>query len=189
MNIKINQINTRLKRANIGVTIEARGNKLSLRATLPPKSKTLRNYHQQYIPLGVYCNDAGLAFAETEAYKVGSLLAIKAFSWDMYDQPLTFGEAVDNFEKDYFDRRAKNPKSLTTWRGDYYQILKRLPPEELINEQSIIDLVCSTAPDSRMRKRAVMVLNCFSKFLGLNIDLSRYRGKTSKVKPRTLVRT
>jgi integrase len=185
---KIKEINARLDRANLGVKLVQRGDRLALRATFPPKKFSVnKSPHQQWLSLGVYANDAGLAFAETEAYKVGSLLAVKAFSWDMYDQPLTFGEAVDKFQKDYFDRRAKNPKSLTTWRGDYYQILKRLPPEESITEQSIIDLVLSTAPDSRTRKRAVMVLNCFCKFLSLNIDLSRYRGgKTSKVTPRIL---
>lgn len=188
MEHKITEINARLKRANLGVTIEARGNKLNLRATLPPKSSSVnQNPHQQYISLGVYANDAGLAFAEAEAYKVGSLLAVKAFDWCIYDQPLTFSDAIANFERDYFQRRSQNPKSLTTWKGDYYQILKRLPPEQVVNEDSIIDLVLSTAPDSKMRKRAVMVLTAFSKFLDLNLDLSRYRpaGKI-KAKPRSL---
>jgi integrase len=185
---KIDEINARLKRANFGIQVCQRGDRLSLRATLPPKpNSVIRQPHQQWLTLGVYANDAGFAYAETEAYKVGSLLAVKGFDWGIYDQPLTFGEAIANFEKDYFDRRARTPKSLTTWHGDYYQILKRLPPEEIIDEQSIIDLVLGTQPDTKTRIRAVMVLNCFSKFIGLSLDLSRYRPvRKVKSKPRSL---
>jgi integrase len=184
---KINEINARLDRANLGVRVYQKGDRLALRATLPPKpNAVIKQPSQQWLSLGVYANDAGFAFAETEAYKVGSLLAIKAFSWDIYDQPQTFGEAIANFEKDYFDRRAKTPQSLTTWNGDYHQILKRLPPEQVVSESLIINLILSTPPDSRTRQRAVMVLNCFSKFLGLSLDLNRYRGTAIKVKPRSL---
>ena len=186
--LKINEINARLKRANLGVSIAQRGNKLYLRATLPAKATSkVKTPHQQWLSLDIYANDAGFAYAEAEAYKVGSLLAVKAFDWAIYQQPETFEDAIANFEKDYFNRRARTPKSETTWKGDYYQILKRLPPSELIDEELIINLVLSTKPDSRMRKRACMVLNSFCKFLDLNIDLSRYRpAKKIKAKPREL---
>lgn len=69
---KIDEINARLKRANFGIQVCQRGDRLSLRATLPPKpNSVIRQPHQQWLTLGVYANDAGFAYAETEAYKVG----------------------------------------------------------------------------------------------------------------------
>jgi len=176
---KIDEINARLKRANLGISVVQKGDRLALRATFPPKKNSvIRQPHQQWLCLGVYANDAGLAYAEAEAYKVGSLLAVKAFNWGLYDESLTFQNAIANFEKDYFERRERNPKSETTWKGDYYQILKRFPSDELVDPQTIIDFVCSIKPDSRMRTRAVMVLSAFCKFVGIDINLSRYRAKS-----------
>jgi integrase len=180
---KIQEINSRLKLANLGVSVVQRGDRLYLRATLPPKNHSnLKSPHQQWISLGVYACDAGLAFAETEAYKVGSLLAVKGFSWTLYDQPETCQNWVVKFESDYFQKRKVSPESLTTWKGDYYQILKRLNPDEILTEQTLIDLILSTEPESRMRKRAVMVLSKFAKFCGIDCDLKSYSPKYLKKK-------
>ena len=68
---KINQANGRLKSSKLGVAIQKIGNRLYLRATLPPKptSKKVEPY-QQRISLGLYANGAGLQTAEQEARKL-----------------------------------------------------------------------------------------------------------------------
>ncbi|MEH2270409.1 MAG: hypothetical protein V7K68_18660 [Nostoc sp.] len=68
MKLTIEVINDRLKNALIGVRVEARGDRLLLRATLPPKPGSNKTKpHQQYLALGIYANPAGLQRAEAEA--------------------------------------------------------------------------------------------------------------------------
>ncbi|MEH1778909.1 MAG: hypothetical protein V7K67_32245 [Nostoc sp.] len=57
----VEAVNERLKAGKIGVKVEARGDRLSLRATLPlkPGSDKTKPY-QQYLALGIYANPTGL---------------------------------------------------------------------------------------------------------------------------------
>ena len=61
-------------------------------------------------------------------------------------------------------RRADTGKARTTWNGDYWAMLKRLPMDEPLSDEVLLDLVLSTLPDSRQRKRAVMVANALFSF-------------------------
>lgn len=132
---RVNQANGRLKAVKTGASIQPRGNRLYLRATLPPKpslGKT-RPFRQE-ISLGVYANPAGVAHAENEARLIGALLSKQQFSWEPYLRgPQVEAQAistwVQRFEADYFTRRDRNPKSETTWQKDYHAVLKRLPTE------------------------------------------------------------
>ena len=81
--LTIEAINARLETAQLGLKIYQRGEKLSIRGTLPPKPSSKRTKpHQQLISLGVYANPAGLEYAESEAFRLGGLLAQKRFSWE-----------------------------------------------------------------------------------------------------------
>jgi hypothetical protein len=71
----LDEVNARLKAGNIGVVVYQRGDRLSLRATFPPKPGIDKPPYQQLLSLGIYANPAGLQFAESEAKKVGGLLA------------------------------------------------------------------------------------------------------------------
>ncbi len=70
---RIEQANGRLKAANVGVAIEQSGNRLYLRATLPPKPGATRHEpYQQRISLssqGIRANPIGIKEAEAEARK------------------------------------------------------------------------------------------------------------------------
>lgn len=67
-----------MKAANCGVRIEARGKRLALVATFPPKPHTdHKEWKQSKLALGIYANGAGIQSAEKEARKVGGLLATK----------------------------------------------------------------------------------------------------------------
>ena len=72
--------NNRLKQSNTGIKIFRRGNKLSLRGTLPKKNETGKS--QQTISLGIYCNSAGISSAEKQAQKLASQLALNEFIWN-----------------------------------------------------------------------------------------------------------
>ncbi len=156
--------NERLQKGDFGIKIYKRGHKLSLRGTLPPKPGTDKDQpYQQYLSLGMYANAAGIQQAEKQAKKLSSQLALKEFDWKDWiesEQPLeSVGYWIDKFEKDYFNRKAKTAQTLTTWKSDYLAMLKRLPKDEALNERVLLDMVLTTEPDSRQRKRAVLSLN------------------------------
>jgi hypothetical protein len=121
---RLAQANGRLKIAKVGVTIEVKGNRLLLRATLPPKPNSSKtNYYQQRLYLGYHANPAGLKVAEQEARKIGALLDCGEFLWSPYitseNQSGTVTDWVSRYEADYFIRRRRTPQSETTWRDDY----------------------------------------------------------------------
>ncbi|KAM3092667.1 site-specific integrase [Phormidesmis sp. 146-35] len=184
---RLAQANGRLKASNVGVSIEAVGNRLYLRSTFPPKPDSDKEKpSQQRLTLGYHANPTGLKLAEQEARKVGALLDCHEFSWQPYLResaidPLTIINWVDKFESDYFNRRKRSPKSETTWKTDYSQVLSRLPPDEPITLQLLTSAITGTEADSRTRQRFVDVL-------GLEANFKPLRGNysPSKVMPRDL---
>ena len=175
--------NHRLKQSNAGIIIFRRGKKLSLRGMLPPKPGSSKNSpSQQTISLGVFCNCAGIKKAEKEAQKLSSQLALNQFNWELWlhsNRDLTNETVVywlELFERDYFNRRERNQKSETTWKVEYESMFKRLPESEKLSDRILLDLVFSTKPDTRQRKRAVMVGSALAKFAGIDIDLTPYQG-------------
>ncbi len=192
---RINQANGRLKAAKAGVSIQLRGERLYLRATLPPKPGLGRNTpFRQEIALGVYANPAGIAHAENEARLIGALLAKQHFSWEPYSKLFqseagrAISEWVRLFEEDYFTKRERNPKSETTWRKDYYAVLKRLPPDQVLSQAILMECITKTLPDTKSRKRACFVLDAFARFTKTDINFSGLSGSYSpkKASPREL---
>lgn len=186
---KIAQANGRLNAANVGVIIEQRANRLVLRATLPPKpgSQQSRPY-QQRISLGIRASLAGVKEAESEARKIGALLACREFTWEPYlrlvDVPQTCGELIEALHKNF---RA----SETTWRGDYIKIFKLLPADRPLTAELVertINSLTPENPNSKTRKRAAIALGKLCKLAGLEIDLSLLAGDYSPavVEPRDL---
>lgn len=197
---QVDRINTRLKAARTGVSIQLRKNRLFMRATLPPKPGSDKTKaHQQEIALGIYANDAGLKQAEAEAKKLGALLACREFDWSLYlKQPpkptlketvKTISQLVIEFEQDYFSRRQRNPKTETTFK-DYKKVLRRLPKDELLTSALVRQEILRTEPDTKTRKRTCMVLNSFCKFAGLDVgfNISDFAGNYSpkSVNPKSL---
>ena len=80
--ITLEAVNERRKAARLGLVVIQRGNKLSLKGTLPPKPGSSKlSPHQQTISLGIYANPAGLEHAEAKALELGAVVAQKRFSW------------------------------------------------------------------------------------------------------------
>ncbi|NJK57020.1 MAG: hypothetical protein HC939_13925 [Pleurocapsa sp. SU_5_0] len=72
-------------------------------------------------------------------------MALKEFNWnDWLDQALSIGSVgywVKEFEIDYFNRKEKNDRTLTTWNTDYKSMLSRLNKSESLSERVLIELI------------------------------------------------
>ncbi len=193
MKLTIEAVNERLKAAKIGVRVEARGDRLSLRATLPPKPASSKTKpYQQYLALGIYANPAGLQRAEAEAKIVGGLLARGEFDWSRYlidEQELGIGgwkEWIEKLRRDYFAQKGDNPTTQFTWKNDYEAAFKNLKGEVAI--ASLIAAATCTAANSRSRKRTCEKLQLLAELVGIKVDLKPYIGNygNSQTKPRNI---
>ncbi|MHC5779203.1 site-specific integrase [Nostoc sp.] len=177
----IEAVNERLKAGKLGVKVEARGDRLSLRATLPPKPGSNKTKpYQQYLALGIYANPAGLQRAEAEAKIVGGLLARGEFDWSRYlvvDQELGVGdwaEWIEKLRRDYFAQKGDTPNTQFTWKNDYEAAFKNLKGEVAI--ASVIAAATSTAANSRSRKRTCEKLQILAELARIKVDLKPYIG-------------
>jgi integrase len=188
MNARLNQANGRLRSAKVGVSIELQGNRLYVRATLPPKplSNKVCSY-QQRISLGVRNTISGISYAEREARKIGALLDCKQFDWSPYlKEPMpklvTVADWVERFHTDYFSKRALNPKSETTWKGDYLKVFRQLPQDQVLSVDLVKKAILRTDPDTKTRKRTCMVMGALAKFAALDFDPKPLAGNYSPSK-------
>lgn len=185
---RIEQANGRLRAANVGVVIEQHGNRLCLRATLPPKPDATRHEpYQQRISLsgqGIRANPNGIKEAELEARKVGALLARREFDWQPYlksdlELCLTIADWIARYEADYFARRSRTPQSETTWRHDYLKVFNKLPKNVTLSAEVLKETILSTNPDTRTRQRAVMALTALAKFADVEVSFRSLAGTYS----------
>lgn len=190
---RLKQANARLKAARCRVRLGRSGNKLWLRATLPPKPNNQGNRPtQQRIYLGVAANPAGLSVAEAEAKTIAAELELGSFSWKGRSQcgrsPQSVAEWVEDFEQDYFRRRRRSPQTETTWRTDYAAVFRQLPAMAALSSATVVAAVEATNPDSKSRRRCCMALGALARFAGIKVDLTRYAGRYSprRVQPREL---
>lgn len=192
---RIHQVNQRLKAARLGLQIERRGEKLSLRGTLPPRPGSHRlRPHQQRISLNIPATAAGLKQAEQDVKVIAAQLIQKTFDWRDY-LPLTGGgrlhqmnlsEKLAAFEHHFFSTPERSPRpasAKTTWEKAYAPYLQRL--EAIAQEkpnlslaEAIYDTVQTTRPNSRSRQICCTALSALADFLQveLPVNLKTYWG-------------
>jgi integrase len=195
--MNLEQLNDRLKAANLGVVVESRGkgSLLSLRAKLPPRTGKGEPY-RQYIPLGIFNNTAGVKTAKEKAKTLAGQLADQSFNWSDWGEAEkpnaeTVSAWIERFETEYFNRRSRNSKSETTWKTEYDQVFRQLPPGEILTSELLRSTIIATEPDTRTRQRYCMVLGSLAEFASIPLDAKSLRGRYSakgakKVKPRDL---
>jgi integrase len=115
--------------------------------------------------------------AEAEARKIAALLDCKEFKWPENSAPEippeSASSAIERFREEYLARGGKP----STWDSEYWRCLKKLiqPP----TPESLIALVKVSPPNTRTRLRFCNAVACFARFLGIQIDVSPYRGNYS----------
>ncbi len=176
------EANQRLKAQKARITIDCRGEILSLRGTFPPRTGQGKPT-QGRIPLNLSATPKNLALAESKAIQIRSLLDAGTFDWDNYitiepepEQPQTIAELITEFEADYFNRRARTPKSEYTWKADYLIVFKKLPGHKRLTPQVIKSSILSTTPDSKSRKRFCFALGALARFAKVDFDTTLYSG-------------
>lgn len=181
---RIKEANGRLRSNHYGVSIEMSGGRLYLRATLPPKPKSIKpDWHQQRISIAP-ANTEGIKLAEKEAKILRDRLNSKIFNWTDYTEfsvgaAPTIGELISEFEKNYFQRRAKNFKSQSTWKVEYLSVFKVLDINIPLTTDTLKTAILGTEPDTRTRKRFCLTLGTLAQFAGLDFDPSPYSGNYS----------
>ncbi len=191
---QIIKANQRLKIAQLGLQIERRGLKLSLRGTLPPRpgSHRLRPY-QQRISLNIPATTSGLKQAEQEVKVIAAQLIQNSFDWRPY-LPIASGkrlhqmdlpQKIEAFQQHFLAQDSSNPASLrTTWEVAYAPYLNKLKTiaqtrSSLSLPEAIYATVETTGANSRSRQICCTALNALAEFLHLELPLAlkTYWGK------------
>jgi integrase len=181
-------VNERLKAGNVGVAVYQRSDRLSLRATFPPKPGSGKlTSHQQYLSLGIYANPAGLQRAEAEAKEIGGLLANGRFDWGRYLEAdrkpsNTCGYWVEKYKKEYFAIAGNDPTKQQTWKRHYEACFNKLPMNENLAPEILIKAASATPANTWTRRTMCQKLEQLAKFAEMEIDLKRYQGDYSSSK-------
>ena len=198
LDAQLDKLNQRFKAGQLGVQLERRGQKLNLRATLPPRPGSPRlRPHQQRLSLDLPATPAGLKQAEQQAKIIALQLLQQNFDWRQY-LPLAHGgplhqmdlaEKLAAFQAEFLVDRthathshhslhshiSQHPASRrTTWETAYAPYLRALA--ELAQSRSSLSLpeaiyatVQATRPNSRSRQICCTALNAFAEFLHLDL--------------------
>lgn len=190
---RIADANRRLKIAQMGVQIERRGQKLSLRGTFPPRPATHRlKPYQQRISLNLPATPTGVKQAEQEAKVVAAKLIQNTFNWRDYLpvidgkrlSQLEFAEKLEAFRLEFLSQARGLPASAqANWENAYAPYLRKLeqvvikaPPLSLA--EAIYKTVESVPSHTRGRQTCCTALAAFANYLNVELprDLKDYWG-------------
>lgn len=172
MQEQIKRANARLDR----ISIMQRGQRLTLRGTLPPKPGDGIKPKQYTISPGLPATTEGLKLAIIEAQKIEADLIYGRYSWDIDKDKLTVGFAIAEFEKHYWATRQKTTNRANNYKYDYLDHFLYLPQDELLSAELLKKALLTTVPDSRKRRgRAIAYCALLSHFK-IDNDLNKYKG-------------
>ena len=192
---KLAEANAKLKAAKTGVAIARKGNRLWLRATLPPKPHINKSKsYQQEISLFLKTTPAGLQSAVIKAKQVGLELDQGVFDWynwlQIEDNRGKVSYWLEKFEEDYWDKTAKTETTLATWKKDYQVVFNKFNSDESLTLEYLIKIIRTTKPDSRSRLKTCTYLHKLAKFAGIEevYKIKELQGNysPSSVQPRNL---
>ena len=182
---EIDSVNLKLKADLHPVTIQRRGQRLSLVATLPPKQNSLKQrYHQQRISLKLRANSKGLRRAHKFAIVLSDDLDRDKFNWADWialdaetapDDINTCGYWIEQFRQHIWDSLTGNKE--IRWKKQWlYFGLNRLPSDTPLTPDTIITAALTKSLEHKAaRDRACYQLQRFADFAGVSVDLSPLR--------------
>ncbi len=204
LDVAITKLNHRLKAARLGLQVERRGDRLSLRGTLPPRPGSAKQRrHQQRIPLGLPATKPGLKQIEQEAKIIAARLIEHRFDWSDYLAPsqtpepegASLEERIAQFQAAMMAQAGPDTAALasckTTWAKAYAPYLNKLAaqvaqsPSQSLAE-AIVAVLEGYPPHSRSRQVGYTALKAFAAYqqIDLPTDLDslwgRYGGRQAQ---------
>lgn len=179
-------------------------NAIALQGTFPCKpgdiGKNGSPNKQYHLSLGYGANDAGIKTAVSKARELDLQLTTKTFQWNsellgkqaqkiVAEEKQSTKLIVDliaDYEKEYWKTREKNRKSIRTWENNYIKNFNKLPQNKPLSEQSIIEAIERTNPNSSSRKQCIAQIIKLCEFSGLDAMkiIRTYAVKNIQVKRR-----
>lgn len=183
MQNKIEKANAKLDK----VKIMQRGNRLTLRATLPAKPEDGTKPKQYTISPGLPATIEGLKLTVIKAHKIEADLIYGRFSWASKNQEkLTIGKAIAQFEQHRWQTKEKTINRANTYKKDYLDHFLYLPQDKLLTVELLRDAVKTTIPDSRKRRGMTIAFGALLNYLEIEHDLNKYKGNYAPTKKRII---
>lgn len=168
------------------MTIIARGNRLTLRGTLPPKPGDGTKPKQYTISPGLPNTEEGLKLAIVAAQKIEADLIYDRFSWGLDKEQLTVEIAIAQFEEHYWATREKTTNRANNYKYDYRNHFLYLPQDELLSVDLLRKALLTTEADSRTRRGMTIAFNALLNYFEFEQDLNKYKGNYQPKKKRDI---
>lgn len=178
--MNLDKANTTLTR----IRIVARGQKLSLQATLPNKSG--HGKKQYRIATGYPHNTQGIKWALAQAQKLEADLILERFNWSEWGgkstaPPKTIGEAIALVHENWEREKNRTDSQRKNFQIDYLNPYQFLPSNKAISENLLREVIeTETDPCSRARQRMAKAYQKLLVTVGSDGDL---RGLATGYKP------
>ncbi|KJH70387.1 site-specific integrase [Aliterella atlantica] len=198
----VNQVNKQLDLAKVKVKLKLTNHQsIGLQGTFPCKpgdvGKNGSPNKQYLISLGIAANDAGIKTAEFRARELDLLLMTKQFQWQnellgkqaqklaLPDEKLTLPiyKLIELYKQQFWRTHAENRQGLRTWDSHYLRHLKKLPQNEPISENALIQAFDKTLPNTSARFYLAWQLRKFCEFCGFDGSGAIASYTTRKPKP------
>lgn len=168
--------NQGLRALDIPVSLEVEGTRIRLRAMMPPKPPKSGPRSQQRISTGLRYPEQATEATEL-AQTLGTelkrdQLGLEPFDWSKWSRDSTTsrvaavsqqlpiaptGSDVIEAAKEWWQgQRPRSASSATTWQKDYYSPLRKLEGVLSVDEEVLVNLITSTSPGTKTRKRTAM---------------------------------
>lgn len=193
----VRSLNIALKADGHRVAVQARGNRLYLVATLPPKpTSAKRKPHQQRIALHLGASRMGLRRAKAMAILLADQLDRDLFDWgewtalpgDEEPETRTCADWVEAFRQHVWPDLSEDKQFNWKKRWLYFG-LNKLPSDQALTSEALITAALAIPETKRaMRDRTCRQLQRLANFAGVDVDLAPYRTgyNPSDVKPRDI---
>lgn len=169
----LGKTNTALDR----VQIRQKGDRLYLRATLPPKPGDGNKPKRCELSTGYGAHPEGLKFAKAKALEIEGQLIREKFDWTPWlkgkHKPAeTVGEWVSKFENNYWESRERSLAKISTWKASYQEAFDRLDPEKPLTETLLRAEILKSKAGTRTREKLCFAYGAIAKFAGLDVKFS-----------------
>jgi integrase len=181
---RLASIDRDFKSTALGLQIEQRGSKLTLRGTLPPKPHSKRlQAHQQRISLTLPANLESLDLATQQAKLIAAQMIRGSFSWQGYDDAdASTDRSGDNwsdrtarFEQHFWTTRGASASTRSTWVTAYKPYLVNLvavaeAKPRLSAAEQVYQTILGIDARSRSRQVCCTALKALCEFLDLDVQ-------------------